>query len=462
LPDRYQLRIGDLRGRFPERGFVPSDATLELPLVFEDASGGDIRLQVDRSRAHSVAHIQGDPAHSLDLHRALRALTENDPAAPRIVRLGLLFASDYAFGTDVLGAMFDRGFATEDDPYGADTSFARPREGCAVFLGPISRLRPDSDDDYVRQIAYTAVHELGHVFNLGHSDGDDYMRKSRREGIGRERFNAAQERWLSQCSSTPEVWPGGHRYGGHDGLDSTRGRAPDGLELSIGLSRDHAWPWEPIDLELRLSASRARRVPNELDPGYEGFRVWIEEPDGSRRTYRSPIAYCAAGGRIEIGPRAEFTRDICLFGQSGGYTFHRPGVHCVWIEWRLARSRILVSNCCSIDILGPGSRRPDRTAFLRDPSLARLLFYRRERPTGRAFRALEEASRARLGPTGAQILYSLGRSLEHAWRTSSKASSKGALRGRARAMLLRASDRAELGQHARAKARRLADLLASV
>jgi hypothetical protein len=57
-----------------------------------------------------------------------------------------------------------------------------PREGCAIFLDAIRDIRP-LIGSFEREVVFTAIHELGHVFNLWHindiknfmstSDGED-------------------------------------------------------------------------------------------------------------------------------------------------------------------------------------------------------------------------------------------------------------------------------------------------
>jgi len=107
------------------------------------------------------------------------------------------------------------------------------------------------------------------------------------------------------------------------------------------MSRRSFFYFEPVELDVVLSApssaNRSFRVPDCIDPGYGAFRIWIEEPSGERRIYRSPRIYCAHDELIFVGPKKPFRRDISIFGESGGFTFRRAGVHKVWAEFALSR-----------------------------------------------------------------------------------------------------------------------------
>src|SRR6185503_9038109 len=189
----------------------PLPSTLQLadgttiPQVFSRFSderevGGDIRITLDRTRESWTSDLPGNPATSLRLHQGLKRLTRNRANEPRVLRIGLIFANRYAHGGGgTLGAMFDRGFATDDDAFGGENQFQLPREGSALFLGAIQAIRPSSDE-FLTQTFFTAVHELGHLFNLLHSSGTNYMAQSRLDRTHEPdyfKFSQAQVGWLS-------------------------------------------------------------------------------------------------------------------------------------------------------------------------------------------------------------------------------------------------------------------------
>ena len=125
-------------------------------------------------------------------------------------------------------------------------------------------------------------------------------------------------------------------------------------------------------------------VPDALDCGYGGFRVWIEEPDGQRRFLRSPRYYCSPRGSLGISSDRPFRRDISIFGESGGYTFRKAGVHRIHVTFALDDRRTIQSNPIELEILRQAPDNPlyvDARACLSMDQIARLLYYRRMTPT---------------------------------------------------------------------------------
>jgi hypothetical protein len=124
-----------------------------------------------------------------------------------------------------------------------------------------------------------------------------------------------------------------------------------------------------------------------IDPGYDGFDLWVTEPDGVRRRYRSPALYCCNPGTIMASHAQPFERDIPIFGQSGGYTFRKAGVHRLAATLRLPGGRMVYSNELEVFVK---QARPDSAQYrrLRDAmthrATAQLLFYKSARTPRRA------------------------------------------------------------------------------
>jgi hypothetical protein len=442
---------------------VPTIVTPEfIADVFRAGSGGDIELAVDASRlgvplGHGVVDT-----FAFDLHAATRALTGH-VGTGRVKTVAVLYADRYGPHQDALGLMFDRGFVTDDDP-GGQSFKAVPREACAVFLGAIAAVR-DDERERRREAQFSTIHELGHVFNLQHAESTpNYLATSPagRAFVVNEAFDFTEEhkKLLASCSLNPAVFPGGSQFGsdaplasGNAPRRSRRARPP---VLRIGMPRDHFFFWEPVELDVELRASRAAgaiRVPDEVDPGYQSFVIWIEEPSGERRRYRSPRHYCRARETLRIEPGAPFRRDISIFGESGGYTFRRSGVHRIWAEFRLGPRTRLRSNALEVDVRSPAKAR------LHDQEIGRvltrresrvLLYHRLERFRGRATAALTrlaaEHPRASVTPG---LHYAIGRALVTAARARGGSEGADRLWGRARGHLARAVDAPALGEHQR-------------
>ncbi|MGF6706948.1 hypothetical protein [Pseudomonas frederiksbergensis] len=362
-----------------------------LKEIFEYASSGDIQLNINNKPLWmGVGQQRGFWA--LDLHMALMGLTHNpSPPAPS-QRIAVLYADFYKPFSSALGVMFDRGFDPGDDPSSATEFRQSPREGCAVFLGAIAKLRgdPNQAED---EALFTTIHELGHVFNLQHVNRPiNFMAQSEAAGPFQAeayQFLDMHRMALSNCSRSPNVWPGGSAFnetGKYTNYRTGPNREPRhqdfGLELALSMQQREFWHFEPVELDIELrvveGVQRSFRVPDAIDPGYESFEIWIEEPTRERRRYRSPRRYCSTGKRRTIKPGRSFRRDISLFGEAGGYTFRVPGVHRIWAEFTVRPGAVLRSNELEVNVMEPSQSDSYTLAsrILSAPPRAKSLYHR--------------------------------------------------------------------------------------
>lgn len=407
------------------------DGTLQLPAMplrlggstlethFATGSGNDVNLRMVQSPALNMA---SGAVQMSDLHRGLLRLTGNPTNVTSVNTIGLILADSYAPRPTAFGFMFDRGFTFDSNQFGRV-----PREGCAVFIGAIARDRPTT---FAEETAFTAVHELGHVFNLFHLEQFANFMASNPSSIAAaisNGFVTRHQRLLGLCSTQRFVHPGGSEFGDLGMLDvgptdpfrdAVSSRAAP-LRLSISMARPEFWHFEPVELDIVLSARRgvtsAIEVPDALDPGYEIFRIWIEDPSGERRLYRSAKYFCTPPGMIRVAPGVPFRRDLSIFGQAGGYTFARTGEHRIRAEFFVPGIGRLRSNEVVVNVLPVTARnRMVRNArpVLESREVARLLFYRTGSSRSKAFRKLEDLARSmRSSPVAADIHYALGRAV---------------------------------------------------
>jgi hypothetical protein len=389
----------------------------------------------------------------VSLHLALKTLTQNPSAPGPVDRVGVVLSDRFDPRPTVLGMMFDVGFNSGvSDP----TFNAVPREGCAIFLDAIRALRGDGPA-YDQEIGFTTVHEIGHVFNLWHIlTKPNFMAQSMTGAVmpvGGFFFDAAHARFLAQVEQQRVVVPGGSNWGVRNGL----GPAGDnpfndalpavGLRMRISVSQKAVWHFEPVELNVRLSASQPTVVPDIIDPGYDQFDIWIECPDGSRRRYKAPALYCANSASNRVAPGKPFERDISIWGESGGYTFRQAGDHRIYCTLRL-EDTVLRSNVVELTVkeASPRSTRYQRLAHvLTQQSNAQLLFYKSSpRPTAPAAALTEAARDLRGTPAAAHVRYSIGRALAVASEKGPSARRKWYLRVGSRA-LKTALDSGDLG-----------------
>jgi hypothetical protein len=213
-----------------------------------------------------------------------------------------------------------------------------------------------------------------------------------------------------------------------------------------------------LDITVRIApgVSRSFKMPNTFDPGYENFIIWIEEPNGEIRRYRSPHRYCPTPAVINIAPSKPFQRDISIFGQSGGYTFGRAGLHKIWATMVVPGRGMLRSNQLEINVRrAPQHGNQDSQRMLNTltkPAIGRLLFYRLDRTGGRAENELTKlVESSPENDSAAQIRYALGRAQIERANRHKNADKRKALLSSATQHLRIAADTGGLSNHRRRK-----------
>lgn len=453
-----KLGISALAVETPGAQQIAQRIASDIVAPFAAASDEDIVLQPFLSDAHADGTL-GGPVSAGQLHMALESITGYQRRRNRVTNIGLLIADTYEPAPGHFGMMFDENF----EPGSSDWTATTPREGCAVFLGAIAGKRNGADFD--AEVIYTAIHELGHVFNLQHAAPPSYMAQSAGEPqpFVNAKFTEHSARLLAQCSTSCYIWPGGSKFGDLGELapglnDISSANAPPDLRLSIGLDRREFWRFEPVELDVELSLRarsnrRAPSVPDALDPGYERFVIWIEEPDGERRRYRSPRHYCDQHARVSVSRSNPMRRDISIFGESGRFTFRKVGRHRLFASFATAGARTVNSNVLEVNILAPDAADSVYVhghAVFADRDLAKLMYHRRLTPRRRRkiTRLMDFTAQHRQHPSAALAHYAIGRALASYVRQAQRAGAPTAQLKRASLEHLRAAaTHRHLGDH---------------
>jgi hypothetical protein len=407
---------------------LPSVTTLAygghpLESYFSSATPA-IDLMLDwsrRDRAASISAPEGlDPGV---LQQALSLVLAGAPAPAVGLLLGDSLVDDPVAGLDPgqYGFMFDL----------TQAGGVRPRLGAAVFLAAIaSKANELGLDARATQafIAFTATHELGHVFNLWHSpDGAGFMAPhpdpTKLPAAG---FESQQQAFLGLIGDAAEgryVMPGSSDFGDRPagfpaGGDANEGPAgqPSDAELRLRLSHDRFWSFEPVELFVELVASPAGApisLRDELNPAYPAFRVWIDDPSGQRLLYRPDLRYCGRGRALDLAPGGSIYREVWISRQAGGFTFSTPGRYSLEATFAIGPDQVVYSKAVAFEVLAAAPEaeawRECRATFT-DPDVQRTMRYKR---------AVSQAHHARLIatlPNASQetrkaVHYALGHSL---------------------------------------------------
>jgi hypothetical protein len=386
-----------------------------------DSNGAPtIELSFDWSRRDVIPASADYGMDDWHLQDALQRLLGSAPTAGAAA-IGLIFANFYSSATGVYGYMFDANL---------HSATLGPRQGCAVFLHEIFNATGADPSAFQNRVVYTAIHEIGHVFNLWHIDNPaSFMKPPPNDDfLAACSFINDHQHYLG-CAGNPEemsfVLPGplasdfGTRVAGYstdqNGFFAVSPVAP--LTLNIALSHEKFWSFEPLELEVELGvtgpAGTSVTIPNEIDPGYARFEVWITQPDGERRRYRPERRFCSNTGTLKISLEMPFRRDMPIALQSGGgWAFTMAGRHKVQVILRLNARKRVVSNIVECEVLRSQPDQPDyQLAYdaLARRAGASLVHYRSRLPaTTQLVKVRQFADEQFKSASAASVHYSLG------------------------------------------------------
>jgi hypothetical protein len=469
-------RFGTLGITSPLPDWLKDGGRQIISTAFANESRGEIQLDTSVLTSFDGPYGTGSVAVP-QLYGALQALIATPINNSKTPTVGVLFAERFVGQENIFGVMFDTGPGFD----GFSSSWCLPRLGCAIFLGAIGDRRKGAE--YEDESLFTTIHELGHVFNLWHTNIHSYMYRSATlpAPVARSQwyFAGEHEDYLTHCSTSNYVMPGGSTFGERGSLGPPESQLEINLEnastlkktldFEILLTEQSFFTFYPVELELRISLKDGMTgsldLPNVIDPGYPDFQIWLEEPDGERRMFRSPRHYCGSPSFLTITPARPFERDISVFGDADGFFFRKTGDHKIWACLRLSDAFTLKSNILGFRILRADARKKEferLSALLTNPNIAKLLYHRFGSPHGSESQVLQQfVKRHPKARVSASIHYALGRSNLNYSTQSSDALEKSALSTTALLHLNRAVDHRALSPHRRTIAERLIHSLSS-
>lgn len=427
-----------------------------------NTGGAAIDLRFDWSRKDIIPASPDYGVCDGNLQDALARLLK--PGAPNdAIPVGLILANFHKKVSSAYGYMFDLNFRTSE--FG-------PRQGCALFLKQISNAAGADIQAFRDRVVFTAIHEIGHLFNLWHvGKPNSFMQPPpNRDLLGSCNFVPEHKEYL-KCAANPVeapfVLPGrsaadfgsrvpgrGYPIGGDSYSSASTYR---NISIKIRLSHEKLLHFEPqeLEIEISVSGSKAARmaIPEEVDPGYSRFEIWITRPDGERRRYLPLRRFCSNPKTIEITRQNPFRRDISLFRQAGGYTFPIVGRYQVQVLFRLSSEDIVLSNIAECEVLMAQVGTAGYAALQNSLSSteAEMLFcYRGRLPDRNVFLKLKEFAEDNPAlPSAVAVHYSLGSVLLKAASATTDIEWSSALRSSGLDHLRRVQDHALLGVHRR-------------
>ncbi len=332
----------------------PLDALKEIPLqnYFSDATNNELQLNIKRH----TANFQSVGCTSATLHEVVhRYIPENSGFPAKDIALVFAY-SWHSNRSGLYGLMFDwDGYeeAVDEQMYSGSVH----RQACAVFLNAIR------GKDREERIIHTAIHELGHVFNLIHDlNNDSFMAKD--VDVLSATFKWLDQKKLRQAARGGWYYaPGGENFGIHES-SSARSYYYGGLNpyltLSAAIEKKDFLLGEPIalDLELVNESKESLKVRPELDPGYTTLSIWHVNPLGERRLFRPRMRFCRRQDkRTSLSPKRPIRNNPRISHGQIGTELTRPGEYIAWAEFDTGlddESPMVVSNKVKFRIIEPG------------------------------------------------------------------------------------------------------------
>lgn len=342
-------------------------------------TGGDSTIPVPPGTAWS----------DLEMHDAMQAHWSRWADAPQWA-MWVLFARLHDMGTSLGGIMFD------------DIGTAQ-RQGTAIFSGSFISQPPAGEANpaaWVERMRFwTAVHEIGHGFNLAHSwqkslgtswvplanepDALSYMNYPYNYPGGLDAFFGAFDYSFSpnellflrhaparlvRMGDAP--WFDQHGFEQGD-YEHVRAAATGPLELELRVHREPRFEFlEPVVVELRLK--NVSSTPHVVDAHAlqgDGLSVVVAREGGEARRWIPFATYCTAPEPRVLQPGEAIYTSLFVSAGAGGWLVSEPGTYTLYAATEALPGSGTLSRPLTIVVGRPTSEASERLAddvFTRD------------------------------------------------------------------------------------------------
>jgi hypothetical protein len=354
--------------------------TLSIDTVYRRAGFRTTRSPADRVPvAGAGANARWSDTEMHDAMQAYWSLFANRPQWS----LWTFFAGQHEMGSSLGGIMFD-----DIGP--------NHRQGTALFYNSFISQAPAGDADpgawIDRMRFWTAVHEMGHAFNLAHSwqkslvfNGDgpwipladepearSFMNYPYNVAGGQTAFFADFEFRFSDSEllflrHAPErfVQMGNADWFDHHGFEQTDRSAEPTLRLQLRANRDQPRFefLEPVMLELKLTnaSEQPQLVPEDLLKNADRITVIVKRQGQPARSFQPYAQYCRKVGQTVLGSGKSMYESLFVAAGQGGWLLAEPGTYVVQACLHLPQEDV-VSNACTIRIAPPLEKLDERLA----------------------------------------------------------------------------------------------------
>ena len=345
-----------------------------------------VGVQVKKTGGDSVIPIADAGTNTTwsdqEMHDAMQAHWSRWADAPQWA-VWVLFARLHDSGTTLGGIMFD------------DIGNAQ-RQGTAIFSGSFISEAPPGEANpgpYVERMRFwTAMHEIGHTFNLAHSwqkslgtswvpladepSALSFMNYPFRYPGGVDAFFAAFEYGFSPAELLflrhaperfvkmgAEPWFSNHGFE-TEAFEQLRTAAGGPLELQVRVHREPRFEFlEPVVVELRLknvSSAPTAVDANALDN--DGLAVVVAHDGGSTKRWLPLARRCQAPAPRVLQPGEAIYRSLFLSAGTGGWLVSDPGSYTIYAASDLGDENAVFSRPLDIVVDRPASREAERLA----------------------------------------------------------------------------------------------------
>ncbi len=220
------------------------------------------------------------------------------------------------------------------------------RGAIAIFTG--SELFKRSKD-LAADMLQVCAHEIGHLLNLRHEDGDPDIptaecsagdRQGPIDGAWQKRglappqgLNAypfsktGENHFTSSSEKDPIVYPWGSYFSG-GGILSDRADTSLTLVLRQELRRHEVGSHFACQLVLTNRGTKQNEVCSQLDPRFQFVQIEITRPDGTSYTHR-PRSFVCADPLYDLHPGKRLVQPIILLDGPGATIFPTPGMYSI-------------------------------------------------------------------------------------------------------------------------------------